>query len=293
MPPQNSVFSKKQPKSPSVCEDFGKIFNLPVERIMPNQMQSRRIFDEDSILRLADSIRRYGILHPITVRTADSDGDLFEIIAGERRFRAVKLLGIRAIPAVIIKADKQKSAELAIIENIQRENLNIFEQAAAIATLIDAYGVTQEEIAAKLSASQSFVSNKLRILRLTLPEREKILAYGLSERHARALLRLEDAAARLSAIEHIFKRNLTVAAAEEYIDQLVSRVSAAKTPHPPRRVILKDIRIFYNTIDRAISIVKQAGINIESTRIEEGDSVCLTIRIPMDVSRETSVSGGR
>lgn len=292
MPPLNSVFSKKAPESASAYEDFGKILNLPIERIMPNPMQSRRVFDEDSILRLADSIRRYGILHPITVRRTGPGTDLFEIVAGERRSRAAKLLGMKAIPAIIIKADKQRSAELAIIENIQRENLNIFEQAAAIATLIDAYGVTQEEIAAKLSASQSFVSNKLRILRLTLPEREKILAYGLTERHARALLRLEDASARLAVIEYIYKHNLTVTATEEYIDKFILKASAPKSHHPPRKVVLKDIRIFYNTIDRAISIVKQAGINIESQRVEDGDSVCLTIRIPMDVSRETSVSGG-
>ncbi len=292
MPPLNSVFSKQAVKFPLPTEDFGRIHNLSIERIMPNPLQPRRIFEEDSILRLADSIRRYGILHPITVRRVDSEGDLFEIVAGERRFRAVKLLGMNTIPAIIIRADKQKSAELAIIENIQRENLNIFEQAAAIATLIDAYGITQEEIAAKLSASQSFVSNKLRILRLTPPEREKILAYGLSERHARALLRLENASARLSVIEHIYKHNLNVVAAEKYIDRLISKASAPKSPHPPRKVILKDIRIFYNTIDRAISIVKQAGINIESERIDEGDSVCLTIRIPADVSRGTSSTGG-
>lgn len=281
MPPLNSVFSKQND-----TEDFGRIHSIDVERILPNPSQPRRNFDENSIIRLADSIRRYGILHPISIRRTNED--FFEIIAGERRLRAVKLLGLATIPAVIVKADKQKSAELAIIENIQREDLNIFEQAAAIATLIDVYDVTQEEIAAKLSASQSFVSNKLRILRLTLPEREKILAYGLSERHARALLRLDNASARLSAIEHIYRHNLNVSAAEEYIDRLILKASAPKSPHPPRKVVLKDIRIFYNTIDRAISIVKQAGINIESERVDEGDSVCLTIRIPNNVSRETS-----
>ncbi len=283
MPPVNSIFSKQEN-----TEDFGRIHNIGVERILPNPSQPRRNFDENSIIRLADSIRRYGILHPISIRRTSSTEDFFEIIAGERRLRAVKLLGLPTIPAVIVDADKQKSAELAIIENIQREDLNIFEQAAAIATLIDAYDVTQEEIAAKLSASQSFVSNKLRILRLTLPEREKILTYGLSERHARALLKLENASARLSAIEHIYRHNLNVSAAEEYIDRLILRASMPKSPHPPRKVVLKDIRIFYNTIDRAISIVKQAGIKIESERVDEGDSVCLTIRIPNNVSRETS-----
>lgn len=303
MPLANSIFSGQKsasvsenlrlsaslPKKPSlrthppfIAEDFGRIHMIALSRILPNPMQPRRSFEDDSIIRLADSIRRYGLLQPISLRRCESAAgeEIFEIIAGERRFRAATLLGMKEIPSIIIKANKRESAELAIIENIQRENLNIFEQASAIATLIDTYGMTQEEIASHLSASQSFVANKLRILRLTLPEREKILGASLSERHARALLKLDSPDLRLSAIDYIISHNLTVAATEEYVEGLVSGANSRKSARSTRKVILKDIRIFYNSIERAISIVKQAGVKVESQRVEENDSVCLTIRIP-------------
>lgn len=301
MPPANSIFKPKaqiptkmeQHKKEITysAEDFGRIHIIPTERILPNSNQPRRIFEEDSIIRLADSIRRYGLLQPIALRRSELSGktDFFEIVAGERRFRAIKLLGMAEIPSIIIKADKQKSAELAIIENIQRENLNIFEQASAIASLIDMYGMTQEAVAARLSTSQSFVANKLRILRLTLAEREKILNSGLSERHARALLKISDIPRRMQVIEHICKHNLTVAATEEYIEKLLLETQNQKKPHPQRKIVLKDMRVFYNSIDRAISIVKQAGIKVETHRVDEEDFTCLTIRIPKggNVSRET------
>lgn len=265
------------------AEEFGRIHMLITERIFPNPNQPRRKFDDDAIIRLADSIRRYGILQPLTVRRIESEGaysSLFEIVAGERRLRAAKLLGMREVPCIILKVDSKKSAELAIIENIQRENLNLFEEASAIAALIDMYGLTQEEVARQLSASQSFVANKLRILRLTSPEREKILKYGLTERHARALLRLSTAEDRLNIIEHINAHNLNVAATESYIDRFLAENKSARKPRSPRKIVLKDIRIFYNSVDRAISVIKQAGIKVESERIDEDDATVLTIRVP-------------
>ena len=276
-------------------EEFGRIHMLAADHIFPNPGQPRRRFEDDSIIRLADSIRRYGILQPLTVRRIEGEGTknaLFEIIAGERRFRAAKLLGLSYVPCIIIKVDDRRSAELALIENIQRENLNLFEQASAIASLIDMYDLTQDEAAKQLSMSQSFVANKLRILRLTLPEREKILRYGLTERHARALLRIDSADERMRVIDYINVHSLNVAATEGYIDRYLAEVSAHKNPRSPRKLVLKDIRIFYNTIDRAIAIVKQAGVAVESERVDGDDMIELTIRIPktVDVSRETSES---
>ncbi|MBQ8249601.1 MAG: ParB/RepB/Spo0J family partition protein [Clostridia bacterium] len=256
---------------------------LMTERIFPNPNQPRRKFDDETIIRLADSIRRYGILQPLTVRRIESEGvfgSLFEIVAGERRLRAAKLLGLQEIPCIILKVDSKKSAELAIIENIQRENLNLFEQASAIASLIDMYGLTQEEVARQLSTSQSFVANKLRILRLTVPEREKILKYGLTERHARALLRISSAEDRLRIIEYISVHSLNVAATEAYIDRFLTENASARKPRSPRKIVLKDIRIFYNSVDRAISVIKQAGIKVESERIDEENATVLTIRVP-------------
>ncbi len=276
------------------AEEFGRIHMLASDHIFPNPNQPRRKFEDDSIIRLADSIRRCGILQPLTVRRTEGTGihdAIFEIVAGERRFRAAKLLGLSTVPCIIIRADERKSAELAIIENIQREDLNIFEQASAIASLIDMYGLTQEDVAKQLSTSQSFVANKLRILRLTIPEREKILAYGLTERHARALLRVATAEERLRIINYINSNNLNVAATEGYIDRYLAENQSARKPRSPRKLVLKDIRIFYNSIDRAISIVKQAGIDVVSERVDSEDVVELTIRIPKagNVTRETSL----
>ncbi len=265
------------------AEEFGRIHMLITERIFPNPNQPRRKFDDEAIIRLADSIRRYGILQPLTVRRVEGEGaysSLFEIVAGERRLRAAKLLGMREVPCIILKVDSKKSAELAIIENIQRENLNLFEQASAIAALIDTYGLTQEEVARQLSASQSFVANKLRILRLTTPEREKILKYGLTERHARALLRISSAEDRLRIIEYISAHSLNVAATEAYIDHFLAENVSARKPRSPRKIVLKDIRIFYNSVDRAISVIKQAGIKVESERIDEENATVLKIRVP-------------
>ena len=258
-------------------DEYGRIHEIPTESIIPNPSQPRKQFEDDSIIRLADSIRLCGILQPLTARRLD-DG-LYEIVAGERRLRAAKLLRLSTVPCILVDVDSKKSAELAIIENIQRENLNIFEQASSIAALIDIYHLTQEEAAKQLSVSQSFVANKLRILRLTAPEREKILAYNLTERHARALLKVDSVEQRLRIIDYIAKRGLNVATTENYIDRFISEKEDEKNAKAPRRIILKDIRIFYNSVDKAVDIVRQAGIDIASERDEGEDETVLTIRI--------------
>ncbi len=280
-------------KKHSTGVDLGRIYMIPTSSIVSNPLQPRKSQDDDSIIRLADSIRKHGMLQPISIRYSSekaSSSPQYTIIAGERRFRAAKLLGLSYVPCIMIKADDKRAAELGIIENLQREDLNMFEQACAIAALIDIYGLTQEETAQILSSSQSFVANKLRILKLTPPEREKILLYGLSERHARALLRISSPEQRLSIVEYINLHSLNVATTEAYIDKYISDTSPLpKRKSFSRSIVLKDIRIFYNTINRAISIVKQAGIPIESQTVDLGEAVELTIRVPKnaDVSRET------
>lgn len=270
--------------------EFGRIHMINLELILPNTSQPRRVFDDDALIRLADSIRTHGMLQPVVVRKRRPDEDLeqlFEIIAGERRLRAAKLIGMEKIPCIIMDADARRSAELAIIENIQREDLNFFEQASAIAALIDMYRLTQDEIAQRLSVSQSYVANKLRLLRFSAEEREKVLRYALTERHARALLRISSTAERLRAIEHIHTHALNVAATEAYIERYIAQTGVRRVEKTPRRVALKDIRVFYNSVDRAISTIKQAGVNVETERIDENGVTVLTIRIPNNVSRET------
>ena len=266
--------------------DSGKIFRISADRIIPNHAQPRKLFDEDAILRLADSIRRYGLLQPLSVRRLcfrDGERGSYEIVAGERRFRAATLIGMEYIPCIIISADDRTAAELALIENIQREGLSMFEQAGAIAALIDIYSLTQEQIAAHLSASQSYVANKLRLLKLSEQERELITEGRLTERHARACLKSKDEDMRISVIEHVIAHGLNVSATEEYIDRKLCMLSEKRVPQNARKrkLILKDMRLFYNSIDKAIDIVKQSGAKVFSERhiADEYGSVELVIKI--------------
>lgn len=268
----------------STVPEGGRIYRIAASRIVPNPNQPRKTFDDDAILRLADSIRRYGMLQPLSVRRlpfSGGGGGRYEIVAGERRYRAARLIGMEYLPCIVITADDRTSAELALIENIQREGLSMFEQAGAIAALIDVYHLTQEQIAAHISASQSYVANKLRLLRFSERERELIEVGRLTERHARAVLRIKDENGRIEAIEHIIARGLNVAATEEYIDRRLCMLpESTEMPSPRRRkLILKDMRVFYNTIDRAIEIVRAGGIGIKSERRTVSPDGCVELII--------------
>ena len=271
--------------------EAGRIHQISPTKIKANPFQPRKMFEDGSIIALADSIRRFGILQPLTLRplreetsshSAAENPKLYELIAGERRLRAAKLLELAAVPCIILEADDRRSAELALIENLQRENLNMFEQAGAIASLIDIYALTQEQIARRLSVSQSYIANKLRILRLSESERELILKAGLTERHARAFLRLHDPDKRFCVVLHAAKNNLNVAQTEEYVDRILADVEHAKrTPIcQKKKVIIKDIGLFFNAVEKAVSTVKDAGIDIFSQREECDEEIRWIIRIP-------------
>lgn len=253
-----------------------RVLYLPVSGIRANPNQPRRVFDEAALRELAESIRQYGILQPLTVRRA-ADG--YELIAGERRLRAAKLAGLRSVPCLLTAAEEESSSVLALIENIQRRDLHYFEEAAAIARLIAQYGLSQERAADKLGKSQSAVANKLRLLRLS-PECVTLLReHDLSERHARALLRLADEEERLAALKAIIARGMTVAQTEEYIEGLLDK--AAVTP-PPRKptYIIKDVRIFLNSVHHQLGIMQRAGVDAAAEREDTDDEIRLVIRIP-------------
>ena len=268
----------------SECSE--KIHRIPICRILPNPSQPRKYFDSNETLRLADSIRLHGILQPLCVRKPISEGDIedfngiYELISGERRLRAAKLLGHSDVPCIVIEADSLKSAELAIIENLQREDLNIFEEASALSALITLYGLTQEEVAAKISASQSYVANKLRLLRFDEIEQKIIIEKKLTERHARALLRIADTRMRRAALGSIVERGYNVSETEEFVARLISETTGEKQARKPKSVLVKDIRIFYNTIDRAVNIMKGAGIAAKTEKRDLGDVYEITVRIP-------------
>ena len=247
---------------------------IPLGRIRPNPQQPRQGFDEVGLAELAASIRSCGILQPLTVRRA---GDGYELVAGERRLRAARIAGLREVPCLVAQVGEEDSALLALMENLQRRDLDCWEEAAAIARLISRYGLSQEEAARRLGRAQPTVANKLRLLRLPEDVRNLLRENGLTERHARALLRLPDEEARLSALAEIVRRQMNVARTEEYVEQLL-----AEKPVPARSAtyIIKDVRLFLNSTDRSFQLMRQSGVNADLGRRDTDSEILLTIRIP-------------
>ena len=256
-------------------EHTEKLMELPVGSIRPNPYQPRTVFEEEGIRELAGSIRRHGILQPLTVRKR---GEEWELIAGERRLRAAKLAGLEKVPCVLSGADDDTSALLALVENLQRRDLHYLEEAAAIAAYIRKTGVTQEEAAARLSRSPSALANKLRLLRLGEQCQSLLVEHHLTERHARALLRLEEEEERLKAVKLIAKHHLNVAQTEQYIEGRLAAMQS--TPAPRRAFILKDVRLFLNSLDRGLRLVREAGIEAQAEREETEEGILLMIHIP-------------
>ncbi len=249
-----------------------RVVNISLKDIRVNSAQPREVFENESILKLSKSIEQNGLLQPLSVRR---DGKVYELIAGERRLRALKLLKRECAPCIIVEVDSKNSAILAIIENLQREDLNIFEEAQAIEKLIERWGVSQSEAAARLNLSQSAVANKLRLLRLSSEERKIILSKGLSERHARALLRISDLELRRRAINYIAARSLNVSQSEKYIDKLIGSNEKKGT-----RFVFKDLRIFANTINKAVETMRSSGVMASCAKGETDSYIEYTIRIP-------------
>ena len=250
---------------------------LPISQVESCAGQPRKHFDDAALADLADSIREHGIIQPLTVRKLQSG--YYQIIAGERRWRAARIAGLRQVPCLLARVDEEDAALLALIENLQRRDLDYMEEAAAIARLLRRYGLSQQQAAERLGRSQSAVANKLRLLRLEEPVAEALHHYGLTERHARALLRLEDPEQRLAAVEHIGKNQLNVADAEAYIDRLVTQNQT--TPIRRRSTyILKDVRLFLNSVDRGVRLMQTAGVGAKVSRRDTEDAICLTVTIP-------------
>lgn len=260
-----------------------ELLQISISEIRPNPRQPRRTFAEEGLEELARSIQTHGVLQPLTVRRKAGG---WELIAGERRLRAALLAGLETVPCIEAEADENRSALLALVENLQRRDLHYFEEAAAIADYLRASGVTQEEAAAQLGRSPSALANKLRLLRLSPVCRKQLTQHDLTERHARALLRLEAEDERLTALNHIVKRQLNVAQTEQYIQQ---RLSALQSTPPQRRrtFILKDVRLFLNSVDRGLRMVRDAGIHADYDRQETEHDILLTIRIPKGRTKPT------
>lgn len=256
---------------------------IRISEIVRNPNQPRRYFDPEAIATLAESIRQYGVLNPLTVRRTANGG--YELVAGERRLRAARVAGLTDVPCLLINADGEDSSVIALVENLQRRDLDFFEEANGFKRLIEQFGLTQEEAARKVGKTQSAVANKLRLLRLSQQNMELIRCNNLTERHARALLRLNDEVDRINVTNYIIEHELNVSRTEEYIDEFLK---AKENPQPVveaesgKRVVrlFKDVRFFLNTLNRAVGVMVDAGIGATVKQQESDDGLTLTICIP-------------
>lgn len=257
-----------------------KILNLPIDKIRPNPYQPRKYFDKASLEELAISIREYGVIQPINVRLIN--GCSYELVAGERRLRASQLAGFTTIPAIVVNVTDNDSAVLALIENLQRQNLNYIEEAEGYQNLMQDYGLKQEELAAKLGRNQSTIANKLRILRLPVGIKKQLMENDLTERHARALLKIPDEEIQKIVIQKIIDQELNVKKTEELVEATLSKLREVKTTKPEQKEKRNfgDIRLLTNTIKQSIDIMKKSGIDVLYDVDEKEDYYEIKIKIP-------------
>ncbi len=249
--------------------ETGRVVFLPARSIRPNPSQPRKIFRHEALSELADSIREHGILQPLSVRRVGSG---YELIAGERRLRAAQMVGLGEIPCIIMNMDDRESGMAAMVENLQRQDLDFIEEAWGISTLMQNWAMSQEQAARLLGKSQSAIANKLRLLRHSSPVLTAIREAGLTERHARALLKLKHEEDKLEAISVIVRQNMSVARAENYIDSLLTKKEA-----PPPRA---NVGAFLNSLNQSLARIQLSGVAAVSERRETESQIVLTITIP-------------
>ena len=265
-----------------------KVIGIPARKIRPNKTQPRQDFYEEDLRSLSQSISNNGLLQPLTVRKLKNDE--YELIAGERRLRASVMAGFTKIPCIVMKCSDKDSAIFALIENLQRKDLGMFEEARGINRLIRKYGITQEQAAIQLGKKQSTVANKLRLLRLSYDEQDWIVQAGLTERHARALLKIQNEDSRKEVLSHIIAENLNVKETEKYISSLLDnkKVQPLHNNNNDKKIVVKDVRIFVNTISRAVDTMRMSGIDAVSNKEETEDYIEYTVKIPKETALEKS-----
>ncbi len=253
----------------------GQILLIPHEDILPNRHQPRKRFDCDELEGLAESIRKNGILQPLTVRSLDNGQ--YELIAGERRLRAARIVGLSKIPCILMDISDENSAVFALLENLQRKDLGFFEESEALANVMYAFDISQDELAAKIGKAPSTVSNKLRLLKIPDDLRFEISKANLTERHARALLKLENEVQMRRALSIIIERRLNVAETDKLISQISER---GITQRKPPVKLFKDVRIFVNTLNHAVETMQRSGIEADSVKTETEEYIEYVVRIP-------------
>lgn len=260
-----------------------KVLMIPIVNIRPNPYQPRKVFDQIMLEELSNSIKEFGVIQPINVRIIKDE--TYELVAGERRLRAAKLAKLELIPAIIIEVNDKDSAVLALIENLQRENLNYFEEAEGYYNLIEDYNLTQEDIARQVGKSQSTVANKLRLLKLSDQVVKILLDHNLSERHARSLLKLPSTELQLALLDKVIIQSLNVKKTEDLIDSTLHKVINDEKNNSKQNAYmkryLKDIRIFTNTIKQAVEMMKEGGVDILYKLEENQEAYNISIVIPI------------
>ncbi|MFL2106151.1 nucleoid occlusion protein [Desemzia sp. FAM 23991] len=259
--------------------DSSKVQQIPIENIRPNQFQPRKIFNDEKLQELSRTIEEHGLIQPIILRKTEEDH--YEIIAGERRFRAVQLLEWKEVTAIVTEMTDKETASVALIENLQREELTSIEEAQAYRDLMHMNKITQETLAGRIGKSQSFVANKLRLLKLSEPVRKALLQNEITERHGRSLLAV-DAEKQQEYLDRIKAEKLTVKEVEQLIKNETVELSKEVPKKARRKSVSKDVRLAMNTIKKTVSMVKETGMKIKATEENLEDVYRITIEIPKD-----------
>lgn len=269
---KSAIGREKEEKKPKYAVN-GKILMVPTNDILPNPDQPRREYSYQKLLELSQSIVENGLLHPVTITFREGKPML---VAGERRLRAAKIAGMQEIPCIERETDDRQRALLALVENLQREEMNCFEEAEGYRRLIESYGLTQEEAAYRLGCAQSTVANKLRLLRLPPAERRRMIDAGLTERHARALLRLEEDDIRAAALDRVTAEKLNCA----QTDRLVADLLAGRVKRKKATPLVRDVRLFFNTLSHAVDTMRRSGIRACAEKSETDEYIEYVVRIP-------------
>lgn len=273
-----SIFDKISGKKDDKPEDVkqNEIKSIEMSQIVPNRYQPRTEFDQEAIAELAKTIDEHGLLQPIVVREADNDG--YEIIAGERRYRAVKKLGWKQIDAIVNNLNDNQTASMGVIENLQRENLNPIEEAEAYLELMRVNDLTQAQLSQQLGKSQSYIANKLRLLKLSEPVKEAIASDEISQRHGRAILALKSVAQQVEALGKVTKSNLNVQQTENLVEKMLTQKTKTKKK-VTKTAVNRNIKIAANTIKKSVSMIEDTGMKVQTQEHDGEDEYEIVIKI--------------
>ncbi|MBU2703145.1 ParB family chromosome partitioning protein [Sporomusaceae bacterium BoRhaA] len=256
------------------------VLEISPDQIIPNPFQPRKTFHDESLQELAESIKEFGVIQPLLVRQV---GNNYELIAGERRLRASKLACLTVIPVIVKSLNDKEMAELAMIENLQREDLHFLEEAEGFQQLISHFGLTQENMAQRVGKNQSTIANKLRLLKLSPEVRQLLREHNLTERHARALLKVENEAQQLDVLNTVIENKMNVRETEDYIDNFSREIEKEKTPKQNVVKVIRDVRIFLNSINKVVGEMKKSGLKIKMNQKQDDDFITIQLKIPKKI----------